>query len=413
MCPQCGGKLVRPTHSPVWCRECEWNLEAFPPPRRRKATVVDRVSHRIAFRLNRALLDDLTQAPPARPTWNRVRIFLVAASLLLTAASLSMIVGGVLLLFGHQFGLRVVGFFMLLIGLEIRPRLGRWRVEVGVLSRTEAPHLFALVDEIADELGAPRIGTLAVHEHWNASCGRRGLRREPTLVIGLPLWSALSPAGRTALLGHELGHLVNRDATRGLVTQSALTTFARIAALFFPRYLVRTRFARLGLASWLGGYVVGIVFTPIYYLATWTQVGLWSIASRDHQRAEIYADVVGLKLAGTAGAMELLDTLLFHETVRTAVARSARRGDPVDAWHENAVTARAEALGRARVAEQSSLRREASLFGSHPPSGLRRRLVSSWPSATAGPLVASDHWLPIDDELSERYKRVRRALSNM
>jgi Zn-dependent protease with chaperone function len=372
------------------------------------------LSHRIAFRLNRSLFDDLKAAPPTKALWAPTRLFLVAVSISLLLVTVAAIAGGLMLLFGdHQFGLRVVGFFLVLIGLELRPRWPSWKIELGVISRSEVPEMFGLVDAVADKLGAPRIVTIAVDEHWNASCGRRGLRREPALVIGLPLWAALSPAGRLALLGHELGHLINGDPARGVLTEPALNTFARIAAVFDPRSLVRAFSSQLALFGWLGGMLTSVVFTPIWWAARWTQVGLRMVVSRDHQRSEIYADAVAVRLAGTAGAAELFDALLLSEQVHTAVARSARRGDPVDQWGLDAAKARQVTDARHRVEEQASLREEASLFASHPPSGLRRRLIDAWPETDtdAIELINSDRWQKIDARLASQYRRVQRVLT--
>ena len=411
VCPECGSRaLNRPTTSPPWCIECEWNLAAYPPPLRGKSTRLARFSHRVAFRLNRSLYDELIAGPPPKPSWTRARVFLILVSLLLLAATLTGVVGGLLLLFGHQFGLRIVGFFLVLIGLELRPRWPRWKVEFGIVARTDAPDLYALVDEISDHLHAPRVTTIAVDEHWNASCGRRGLRREPTLVIGLPLWAALSPAGRLALLGHELGHLINADPARGILTEPALVTFSRVSDLFDPRHLVRAFSGQVAFIGWLGGMLAQLVFTPIWWMTRWIQLLLWMIASRDHQRAEIYADAIALRLAGSEGATELFDALMLATRLETAVSRSARRGEAPSEWHEHAAQARADAQHKVRVLEQASLRGQASLFATHPPSGMRRRLGVAWPTNPPSDLIDSPRWTAIDASLPRQYERVRRAL---
>ena len=45
---------------------------------------------------------------------------------------------------------------------------------------------------------------------------------------------SLTAGERVALLGHELGHFVNGDPRRGLLTQPALTMLASAADLFRP-----------------------------------------------------------------------------------------------------------------------------------------------------------------------------------
>ena len=412
---------------PPWCADCEWNLDAFPEPHGRQATRVDRLSHRLAFGMNRALVAELRGGPPPRPRWTPTRVFLVSVSAVLTGATVGGIIAGLsLLLFAHQFGLRVLGFFLALIALELRPRLMPWPIERGFLSRAESPEFFALLDDIADRLHAPRLTTVAVDEYWNASCGRRGWHREPTLVIGMPLWAALSPQGRVALLGHEIGHLVNSDPVRGLLTEPALATFGRLSNLFDPRGLVRIpglsdlddlyQFGRGGgprliAFAWLGSLLSTIVFTPIWWTTRWIQTGLTITAARDHQRAELHADAIALALAGSDGVAELLDCLLFSDRIQTAVARSARRGDSPELWYQAAVAERAAAQPARRVSEQNSIRVQASMFAKHPPQGLRCRLIELWPTLGPSELVDPARWSAINSSLASQFRQARHALT--
>ena len=413
-CPECGGGLVRPPHDwPTWCRTCEWNLDAFAPPTRRKATGLDRFSHHIGYRLDKETLAELTAAPPPRPKVTVAKVFLAIVSLVLAACTVIGIIGGLMLMFGdHMYWARILGFFLLLLSLEIRPRWPQSEVEVGAVERTSAPELYRLVDEIADRIGAPHIHTIVLDSDWNASCRRSGLRRRPILTLGLPFWSALSPAARLALLGHELGHLVNGDPTQRLLTQPALTTFARLANVFDPRRRVPRGGQRILVFSWAGAMFSGFVFAPVWFVARWINFGLRMVAARDHQRAEIYADAVGLQLGGDAGAAELLDALLFDDELLTAVRRSSARGEDPEQWRVHAAEARTLAAKRRAIEVQHSLRIEASLFSSHPPTGMRIRLVDAWPAEPATDLLTPERSRRVDASLAEPYRRTRRALAH-
>ena len=80
------------------------------------------------------------------------------------------------------------------------------------LTREMAPRLFAMLDEVADSLKAPRFHHVQVTSEFNA-----GVLQVPKLgllgwqinylQIGLPLMQALSPAQFRAVIAHEMGHL--------------------------------------------------------------------------------------------------------------------------------------------------------------------------------------------------------------
>jgi heat shock protein HtpX len=421
-CPQCGQTLVQAGEVPPWCPDCEWNLDAYEEPRngeylsRRLRRLLRRDHHR-AFAMNGQLFDELRTTRPTQPGWTRDRLILLSSSAALLLMSIACIVVGIVLVLMFRDFLFVPGIILVLIGIELRPRLPRYRAELGQLSRDEAPRTFELIGRVAAAIGAPMPDTVVVDEDYNAACGRAGLRRRPFLVVGLPLWGALSGPGRTALLGHELGHLVNGDPSQALLTQPALTTFGRLAEIFDPRGMVsrgsirgsRTRAARVRASSDLARVLV-YAFWPIKWLCELLHVRMHVLAARDSQRAEYYADAVALDVAGSAGAGEMIEAVLLAAPVRTAVRRVARTsGDPSD-W----CAARADAVaqlrdGRPRY-EQLSIRRGAQLFASHPPDGLRARLIRSWPPENARLSITADEWRASDAELAGHYRRVARAL---
>ena len=80
------------------------------------------------------------------------------------------------------------------------------------LGREQAPRLFALADELAAELGAPRVHVVQIDGEYNASLaqvprlGPFGWQRN-YLTLGLPLMQALTHEQFRAVLAHELGHL--------------------------------------------------------------------------------------------------------------------------------------------------------------------------------------------------------------
>lgn len=219
------------------------------------------------------------------------------------------------------------------------------------------------------------------------------------------LWGALSPAGRLALLGHELGHLVNGDPTTGFLTAPALTTFARLAAIFNPRGFVGTRRSFFDLFTLPLAY---LICTGPYLLFRWTNDRLNRIAARDHRRAEAYADALAVRIGGTAGADEVMQVLLFEPLVRTVIRGLARQGraEPSD-WSAEVAALRERHASATRRFEQLSMRHGVSAYASHPPTGFRLRLVRRWPTVPAGPVIPDELFAAADQELATRYRQLR------
>ncbi|MFG2072558.1 hypothetical protein [Nonomuraea maritima] len=102
----------------------------------------------------------------------------------------------------------LVGVPALAIGWGLRPRLGRLPADAEVLDRSIAPELYAAAARVADRVGVPWPEKIAVRDLATRTCYERvGLRRRPVLVVGLPLWLALPPALRVALLATAYARL--------------------------------------------------------------------------------------------------------------------------------------------------------------------------------------------------------------
>lgn len=116
------------------------------------------------------------------------------------------------------------------------------RVEGVRLSRHAAPRFHALVREVQRTLGTPRVSEILVDTSFNAAAARRPrlwrlLPDRATVVVGLPLFYALTIEELRAVLGHELSHIANRDVE---ALSSAYRLRVRCAQLWTA--LDRTRF---------------------------------------------------------------------------------------------------------------------------------------------------------------------------
>lgn len=363
-----------------------------------------------AFEMNRRMFAELRDRRPGKPSTTRSGALLTAASIALLLFDLALLGGGGWLVLAGPGLSWLLGLLLILVGLECRLRFERIDTDQGKITREAAPRLFAVIEQAGVVVGAPRIDTLVVTDDFNAFCGRSGLRQRTVLGIGLPLWAALSTQGRTALLGHELGHLVNGDPTTSFTTQPALTTFARLARVFQPRGLVgRTGTGLEGLVAPLAY----LIFGPLYLACRSLHARLLRIAAPDHQRAEAFADALASELAGSSGAAELMTVLLVEESVGTALRRVAASGSTeASEWREAVAKSLAARTKDLRRTEQLSLRHDVSPYATHPPAGLRARLIASWPDTPGRLSISESDYAAADRELAPMYQRVRRAMAN-
>ncbi|MGC4771649.1 M48 family metallopeptidase [Micromonospora sp. DT44] len=410
-CPRCGTTTASLRDAAPWCPGCEWNLDAYDPGRREREfgwTWIDRWTHRLAFRATGQQFRHLLGRPLGDGGSSAARTLTAVVSLLLVAAVLALAVVGGWLIVAFPFpNLAIVlGVAMVALAVALRPRFGRVDPDLDVLSRDRAPELFGLIDEVATAIGAPVPDVVGVDGAINAYAGAVGLRRRRVLALGLPLWGSLPAGERVALLGHELGHFVNGDPRRGLLTQPAFTMLASAADLFRP---VRTTVGA-GLVEMVGdalGRAFQWVMSRVLFGA---HLVLVSVALRDSQRAEYLADDLAARVAGTTAATDLLDALLAAESVKLAVRVQTRAGHGPDRWRSAFAEARAASGDRLPLLRQLSVRDEASLFAAHPPLGLRRQLLAGRPWQDPSVVLTPARLERIDAELAGEYARFRRTV---
>lgn len=214
-----------------------------------------------------------------------------------------------------------------------------------------------------------------------------------------------------APVGHELGHFVNGDPGRGLLTQPAFTALAQLAELTRP---IPGSVARAsGLAEWIGSAIAYAVMSVLYGALRAGQLAMWVVAFRDKQRAEYLADDLAAKAGGSDAATALADTLVRLDAIEFAVRRAARSGGSADEWRQAADAARREGVSELPVLRQLSVRDETSLFATHPPSGLRARMVESRPPRAAAVVLREEDAGRIDAELAKHYAAARRDVGTM
>ncbi|GIG13161.1 hypothetical protein Cme02nite_14930 [Catellatospora methionotrophica] len=416
LCPQCQTTLaVEPGEAP-WCARCEWNLGVYTPNPLlgRLANLQERWARRIGYGLNRDLFAQLSGRPLTRPRSGVVGVALTTVSLVLAALLLGLAAGGVWLVIAGHFLVKLIGLIMVGFAVLCRPRLGRLRdvhSPYDEITRDRQPRLFALLDRVAQTVGAPMPHVLVLSPEWNASVAVVGFARRRVLTLGLPLWTALRPQERVALIAHELGHLINNDHRRSLRKQPALTFFAYVAQLLDPRELFgRTEFD--GLME-LAVKVVELVVAPVFWLLSrlsWLlHLGLNVLGARACQHAEYYADDLAARAAGSTAALTLTDMASCAHVYVGIIGSRARGGAGMQGWREAVESARAAIAPRQARLRQLTLRRDASPFTGHPPAELRHRVIAAQPHRDPQVVLGEAEAAAIDVELAafeERYRRI-------
>jgi Zn-dependent protease with chaperone function len=281
-----------------------------------------------------------------------------------------------------------------------RATFAKFAVEV---TPAEAPELHGLVAQVASAVGVRSPAIYVEEDMFNASADSYGLRRHRTLVLGLPLWNALSRQQRVALLGHELGHFVNGDPRRGLVVQPAFTTLHRVSGLLRPT----------GTHGYWARLLLRVVTGPLRAVLVLPRLGLQILAFRDGQRAEYRADRLAATAAGRTATVDLLDLLTVSDSLALLVKRDARAGRPVAEWPTTIAGLLAEIRPQLATRREAELRDRLSLFASHPPNGLRAQLVQAQANESAAVVLSEAANARIDQKLAKHSTRSARTLKSL
>lgn len=391
-CPSCGRPL--PVHAGYvsWCDRCGWGLEA---PRAAKEGRIDRAARIVGGRLGERMARRVEQAGDLRPSLTPARLGAYVIAVLVHLATAAVLSGGVLLLvlgFPNPFFL-ILGLVLLLMAVLMRPRLGRVPDE-RVATPEQAPELHALVREVAVALDTAPPDAICVDHAFNASFGVYGLRRRSVLTLGLPMWAVLEPQERVALLGHELGHGRNGDASRTLVVGTAIETLSEIVMLGEPDVFT---YVAPGTRHKASQASLRLLLQPVRLLLA-LQVQL---LLRDRQRAEYLADHLGATAGGTSAELAshekaLIDSVLDDE-VRRAVTTGVGAGGVIDSWREKLLRVpEREMERRRRVARLETAR----LAATHPPTAMRIRVLESRPALEPRVVLDDERSAAIDAELA-------------
>lgn len=342
---------------------------------RRQQAYVDRAAQR--------MFDRLSASPESfRRSPGTIGIMVLASAVLVVAAVV--LVGLAWLSFHADNWLEwlLVGFGWLVVLAMLR-RPHRLPDDVVLLSVSDFPWIHRLVAEIADGVGVRPPSVIGVDVDFNAYVTTIGLGRRSAMVIGLPLWTAMEPNERLAVLGHELGHLRGGDTTRSRFVGLAMGMVDRVFWLIHPGDYEPWFGAGLGdevgdgddllLAERLAAMIQRLLALPFRLVL---MLGVL-LNSNERQHSEYLAD---RRAAGIAGSTALasyfrMDILGLNTVVRSAVRRGEDPFDFIAIW-----SAGAGARRHGTVQRDTAHRADAT----HPPDDLRIALLEKHP-VTPGP----------------------------
>ena len=368
-----------------------------------------------ARRRGEALQERLLRADDLRPG-GAARLAAVSFGLAIHGLTLVILVASVAALFSGRLPLDVLALLGFGIFWVVRPRLSG-RPGAGWIKRAKAPKLFAILDRVGEATGAPAPKYVSLDGAFNAGTARRGIRHEPVLILGVPLWQILDGDERLALLGHELGHQVNGDTTQSVLVASAHRSLRAWRVLFYPS---TDRRPIVSGPAGMGQLLLPVVLFPFYVLMTGLQKFYSWLQIHVSLRAEFLADDIAAQTASTKSALALLRKFSVRMSVEAYVSRTraahatvrkaATLEDAMEMWvglqDYIPTIPEHEYIRAARVSEY----RGTQIDASHPADYLRTRLLKGRPLHTATVVVTEDEWLGVDLELAPYVAEVGRAL---
>ncbi|WP_194923830.1 M48 family metallopeptidase [Catenulispora pinisilvae] len=415
-CQQCGWTGEFDARFAPWCMAQDHYL-ITKDEQQKSATLKKRERRRqeTARRRGEALQERLLQADDLRPG-GAARLAAVSFGLAIHTLTLVIFIGAVAALLSGLWPLYIVALLGFGIAWVVRPRFGK-RPGAGWIKRGKAPKLFAILDRIGEANGAPTPKYVSFDGRFNAGTARRGVRNEPVLTLGVPLWQVLAGEERLALLGHELGHQVNGDTTQSVLVASAHRSLREWRVLFYPS--THGRPVSRGTAGF-GQLLLPVVLFPFYLLMTGLQKFYGWLQVHVALRAEFLADDIAAETASTKAALALVRKLDARSSVEVYMAR-ARTAHPtfrnapsledaMEMWIglEDYIQTipEHEYIRAARISEY----RGTQIDSSHPADYLRARLLKGRPPRNGTVTVTEDEWLSVDLELASYVAEAGRAI---
>ncbi|MER5652707.1 MULTISPECIES: M48 family metallopeptidase [unclassified Streptomyces] len=172
----------------------------------------------------------LVTGPASRRWLASTGAYVIAAAVLLGVAGL-VTTGAFLILQGWSSVLQpTAGVVLLVCAVYVWPRPGKLRPGQPALGREQAPELFALMDRIADAVGAEHVDIVRLSTDFSVRVVAIGARRRRGLLLGYPLWAVQGHQQRVAAIAHALVHEAHDIRSTPLI-DSARAVLRRVSSL--------------------------------------------------------------------------------------------------------------------------------------------------------------------------------------
>lgn len=269
--------------------------------------------------------------------------------------------------------------FALLYGVASVSRVPEPPAGAVFVRRREAPGLWRLVEELADQLGTRPPSRIYLTPEANAAVSEEARMLgfavgERTLYLGVPLLAHLTPAQLRAVLCHEFGHYTGGHTRFGAITYRGAA--ALDSALF-----------RLGMTARSGQGLTGYAWFFEVVIGVYARVFLWvSLAVR--RRQELEADARAVAVVGPAVTAEALRTVhaigqAWNEFLETFLHPVRRLGFVPEDMFGAFDVMMDDLLVRDRLAELRArpVERKRSRLDSHPPLARRLARIEALPAS--------------------------------
>lgn len=209
-CPECTHSIPVDPQYGQWCEKCNWNV--LPEPNT-KLSRIDKIYDHLGKKLSGRIYHQLSKKPDFKIRLGFLRLFAFLFAVFVNSITVVLFTTGLYLMFTFWPNILVVmaGAFCVTASYFLLP--ARFKKPDNIVSKSEFPTLYAIMDMIAKKSKAKPLKGIVVNGDFNASIMQFGLKREAYMTIGLPLYYVLEPRELFGILSHEMGHCVNKDPT--------------------------------------------------------------------------------------------------------------------------------------------------------------------------------------------------------
>lgn len=296
----------------------------------------------------------------------------------------------------------IFGFCFVSIGWMLRPR--RQKMPPGALDLDSLPETFALLDQIAGQMAAPRVSKLVLTNEFNAFAAQIG--KDNLIGIGSLLWLASDRQQRIALLAHEMGHLVNQDARRGALPAQALDTLDGWLHLVAPDFYQDTNTGVIERESHglIGDFLLGSLRMAIELV----MLAVLKLYFASLQQDEYKADALAAQVAGVGAKTALLDLMVRIEASAPLRSGILPRRDETGCGFLSRIAETPNRMPEDAVARAMNLHREEkmSLDATHPPTVYRKAFVDGLPNELLKNPLQFLQWEAVEAELHEHFEKI-------